>query len=88
MNWYKKAQNFDGKLIAGFSEFGAHFVVFKVGDKYYKYQLSFPDWIAKVKQMATHSQAKALNWAKKKASNTWEVTGDYHQPKSVVRDIE
>lgn len=88
MNWYKKAQNFDGQLVAGFSDYGAHFVVFKVGDKYYKYQLSFPDWIAKVRAIAKHSQGKAFAWAKKKASNSWEVTDEYCQPESIVRDIE
>ena len=89
MNWYKKAQgNQDNiRFLEGFSDYGANFVVFKIGDKYFKYQLSFPDWIDKVKKLASYSSGKALAWTKKKATATWEVTSDYFGYGSVIREI-
>jgi len=68
----------------GFTTDGAHFVVFRIGDKFYSYKLSFPDWIAKVKVMSKHSPGKALSWVKGRASEVYEVA----ENGSIIRQIE
>jgi hypothetical protein len=61
-------------------------VQFRIRDKYWVYWLSFPDWVDKVNYMASKSPARALNWARKKASYEFEVTKDYPMPGSVIRE--
>ena len=86
MNWYKKAQA-DIAYRGGFTDFGAHFVVFRIRDKFYSYKLSFPDWINKVQQMAKHSPGKALDWAKKNSTVVYEVKENYPLPGSIIREV-
>ena len=75
-------------LVDWFSQDGANFVVFKIRDKRYSYQLSFQDWINKVRIMAKYSTGKALAWAKKNATTVFEVTENYPSYGSIIREIK
>ena len=75
-------------LVDWFSQDGANFVVFKIRDKRYSYQLSFQDWINKVRIMAKYSTGKALAWAKKNATTAFEVTENYPSYGSIIREIK
>ena len=75
-------------LVDWFSQDGANFVVFKIRDKRYSYQLSFQDWINKVRVMAKYSTGKALAWAKKNATTAFEVTENYPSYGSIIRQIK
>jgi len=84
----QKAATPDIRFIRGFTDVGAHFVVFRIGEKYYSYQMSFPDWVSKIRYWSKFSAGKALSWAKKKASKVFEVTEDYPQYGSIIREIK
>ena len=82
---YKKAQ-IDIQFLGELDFAGAHVVQFKIGDDYWVYRLSFPEWIAKVKQIAKYSPGKALAYAKQKKSDAFKVTKDFPQPGSIIRE--
>jgi len=81
-------ENPDISFVRGINDLGAHFVVFRIGDKYYSYKLSFPDWVGKVRYWARFSPGKALNWTKEKATQVFEVTEDYPGYGSIIREIK
>jgi hypothetical protein len=77
----------DIELTQTFTDMGAHFAVFRIGNRYYSYRLSFPDWLKKARQISRHSGARALAWVKEKASETLEVTKDYPMYGSILREV-
>ena len=95
MNWYelyREGQDKGGTSDIQFKEYfldaGVPFVVFKIRDKNYSYQLSFPEWARKVSYMARYSPGKALNWAKEHATKTYEVTDEYPGFGTIIREVE
>lgn len=90
MNWYKKATALDGGCIDGWtdSQLG-HFVVFRLGNRYYKYKLSFPDWVEDVKRMSRYTPKKALDFVEQRASEAWEVEGrNWREPSAAFREVD
>lgn len=82
----KEPEDTDIKYIGGYNVSGASFVLFRIKDAYWAYQLSFSDWVQKVKQMQAYSSGKALAWAKKNASRSYKVTKDFPMPGSIVEE--
>ena len=85
MNWYKKAQT-DIQYLGALDFSGAQIVQFKIGNDYWVYRLSFPEWVTKVEQIAKHSPGKALAYAKRKKSDAFKVTEDFPMPGSIIRE--
>ena len=76
----------DIRFMGNYNIAGADFVLFKIGEDYWAYQLSFPDWVKKVKQIAVRSDGKALAFAKGKKSKAYKVTKDFPSEGSVIRE--
>ena len=85
MNWYKKAQEDVIRYLGNYRVGGLYFVVFGIRNDFWAYQLSFPDWVNKIKQIQAHSSGKALDWAKKHASAAYLVTRDFPMSGSIIR---
>jgi len=84
MKIYIIAQINDIEYVGGYNVGGASFVLFRIKEDFWAYQLSFSDWVNKVKQMAARSDGKALAWAKKNASKSYKVTKDFPMPDSII----
>ena len=60
---------------------GAEFVEFQIGNRYYGYRISFPDWVRDIAFVARkYSPGKALSMAKKKASEAYEMERNKEYP--------
>jgi len=89
MKIYRIAQEDpDIKYLGSYKVGGLDFVLFRIEHAYWAYQLSFPDWVAMVKQIAARSGGKALAWAKKKAGKAYLVTEDFPMPGTILREEE
>lgn len=87
MKIYKISQEDAGiKYLGNYTVTGAHFVMFQIKDNFWAYQLSFPDWVNKVKQIAARSSGKALAWSKEKASASYKVTKDFPSSGSILEE--
>ena len=86
MNWYRESQAGNIVFLGGDN---TYFVKFQIGDRYYGYWLSFPEWVDKVVYIAARSPGKALNFAKKKKSRAYELERDEEYPYDlrIVREI-
>jgi len=76
----------DIQYISNYNVGGFDFVLFKIGDDFWAYRLSFPDWVKKVKQIAVKSAGKALAYAKSKKSKGYLVTKNFPMPGSIIRE--
>lgn len=86
MKIYKIAQNVQENIqyISNYNVGGFDFVLFRIGEDFWAYRLSFPDWVNKVKQIAVRSNGKALAYAKSKKSKGYKVTKDFPMPGSII----
>ncbi len=64
------------------------YVWFQVEERYYAYILNFTDQINKVRSIANHSPAKALQWTRKNSNEAYEVTENYPMFGSILRKVD
>ena len=70
--------------------YGADFVDFQIRDKYYRYRISFSEWVRNIESVARkHSPWKAQKMAEKKASEAYEMekSKEYPYDLTIKREI-
>jgi len=69
------------------SVMNAHFVHFRMGNRFYIYRMPFEDWTREIANTAKYRPGQALNDAKSKSLDEYEVTNEFPAQGSILRKI-
>jgi len=86
-NWYKVAQA-DIAYVRSINDLGAFFVMFRAKSRFYSFQLGFPKIVNSIQKQARYSPGKAFNRAEDLAITAYEVTKDYPQRGSIIKEVD